>query len=212
MRALKITMTALAVVALVATPAMAQRNRGGGGQSTTVIVVNSARVLTDTALGRDMAAKLTTIRQQIGTEIQALAPEQQAIEAEQASLGQATRGMTPEQVRNNASLAGRIQALQTRMQAFQTRQQSLQGDFECSRALAIRDFERQVTPIVRQIMEQRGAGVVLDAAQVQVVADGFDITQAVVAQVDATARTANVARHAVTECQAQQTPTQAPAQ
>ena len=169
-------------------------------------------MLTETALGRDMAAKLTVIRQQIGAEIQALAPEQQAIEAEQASLGQATRGMTPEQIRGNASISGRIQALQTRMQAFQTRQQSLQGDFECSRALAIRDFERQVTPIVRAIMEQRGAGVVLDAAQIQVVADGFDITPQVIQQVDAAARTANVARHAVTECQAQQQPVQAPAQ
>lgn len=211
MRALKITAAALAVVALAATPALAQRNRGGG-QSTTVIVVNSARVLTETALGRDMAQKLATIRQQIGAEIQALAPEQQAIEAEQASLQQATRSMTPEQIRNNASISSRIQALQTRAQAFQTRQQSLQGDFECSRALAVRDFERQVTPIVRQLMEQRGAGVVLDAAQVQVVADGFDITPTVIQQVDATSRTANVARHAVSECQAQQTPTQAPAQ
>ncbi|WP_395648341.1 OmpH family outer membrane protein [Terricaulis sp.] len=211
MRALKITAAALAVVALAATPALAQRNRGGG-QSTTVIVVNSARVLTETALGRDMAQKLATIRQQIGAEIQALAPEQQAIEAEQASLQQATRSMTAEQIRNNASISSRIQALQTRAQAFQTRQQSLQGDFECSRALAVRDFERQVTPIVRQLMEQRGAGVVLDAAQVQVVADGFDITPTVIQQVDATSRTANVARHAVSECQAQQTPTQAPAQ
>lgn len=210
MRALNIAAAAMAVVALVATPVLAQPR--GGGQSTTVIVVNSARVLTETALGRDMAGKLATIRQQIGAEIQALAPEQQAIEAEQASLGQATRGMTPEQIRGNSSIAGRIQALQTRMQAFQTRQQGLQGDFECSRALAIRDFERQVTPIVRSLMEQRGAGVVLDAAQIQVVADGFDITAQVIQQVDAAARTANVARHAVSECAAQQTPTQAPAQ
>lgn len=211
MRALMITAAALAAVAVAATPALAQRNRGGG-QSTTVIVVSSARVLTETALGRDMAQKLATIRQQIGGEVQALAPEQQAIEAEQASLQQATRSMTPEQIRSNSTIASRIQALQTRMQAFQTRQQSLQGDFECSRALAVRDFERQVTPIVRQIMEQRGAGVVLDAAQVQVVADGFDITPQVIQQVDATTRTANVARHAVSECQAQQTPTQAPSQ
>lgn len=209
MRALKITAAALAAVALVATPALAQRNRG---QSTTVVVVSSARVLTETALGRDMAQKLAVIRQQIGAEIQALAPEQQAIEAEQASLQQATRSMTAEQIRGNSSISSRIQALQTRMQAFQTRQQGLQGDFECSRALAVRDFERQVTPIVRTIMEQRGAGVVLDAAQVQVVADGFDITATVIQQVDASTRTANVARHAVSECQAQQTPTQTPSQ
>ncbi|MEQ1706732.1 MAG: OmpH family outer membrane protein [Terricaulis sp.] len=201
----------ITVAALAATPeALAQRGRNN--QSTTSVVINYQRVLTETALGRDMAAKLQQIRAQVGTEAQSLQPEQQSIEQERQRLAQASRNMSPEQIRNSSTLGPQVQQFQQRVQQFEARAQGLRGDFECSQMFALGDFDRQVSPIVRSVMEARGAGVALDASNVQLVLPEFDITNTVIQQLDQgpATRTATVARHAVAECQAQ-APAQAPA-
>lgn len=200
---------AIAVVAVSAsTAAFAQRNRGG----TTVVVVNFQRVVAESALGRDMTTKLQAIRQQISTEAQALAPEQQSIQQEQQRLATASRNMTPDQIRASSTLAPQFQAFQTRVQQFQQRSQALEGDYECSQLMAFRDYDRQVSPIVRSVMQAQGAGVVINSANVQTVEPQFDVTNTVIQQLDAAARTATVARHAVSECQGQTaTPASAPA-
>lgn len=194
---------AIAVAALSASPAaFAQRNRGGN--STTVVVVNFQRVVSESALGRDLTTKLQAIRGQITQEAQALAPEQQAIQAEQQSLATASRNMTPDQVRASPTLAPRFQAFQQRVQQYQQRTQALEGDFECTQLIAFRDYDHTLSPIVRTAMLAQGAGVVLNSANVQQVEPQFDITNTVIQQLDAASRTATVARHAVSECASQQ--------
>jgi Skp family chaperone for outer membrane proteins len=204
MRLFKIVAAAaFAVVALTATPdAIAQRNRG---QSTTAVVIDYQRVAAESALGRDMQARLQQVRGQIQTEAQALAPEQQAIEAERQRLSNATRNLSAEQIRNHATYGPQYEALAQRLQQFQTRTQGLQGDLECSQLFALREFQRLVQPVVRGVMEQRGAGIAMDAQSTQYVAPEFDITTAVIQQLDQNqaTRTINVTRHAVAECQNQ---------
>jgi Skp family chaperone for outer membrane proteins len=194
---------AVAATAIALTPdAFAQRR----GQSS-VVVLNYQRVLTESALGRDMATKLNQIGTQIGAEAQTLAPERQSIEQEAQRLQGSLRNQTPQQLSSNPQ----VQALAQRQQQLNARAQGLQGDMECSQLIALRDVRTQIMPIVRSIMQSRNAVAVLDAsAAVEVSADA-DITATVIQQLDqnAATRTANVARHAVAECSAQQ---QAPAQ
>jgi Skp family chaperone for outer membrane proteins len=204
---------ALAVAAVaVSSDAMAQRNRGGG-QSTTAVVINYTRLAQESALGRDMQAKLAALRQQFATEEQALAPEAQSIQQEATRLQQASRNMTQQQIQNNTTLAPQFQQFAQRRQQFEGRAAQIRGDQECSSLIAMRDFQNQLEPIVRQVMQARGAGIVIDASNVSLSSPEFDITSAVVQQLDQNqnTRVANVARHSVTECQAQQ-PAAAPAQ
>jgi Skp family chaperone for outer membrane proteins len=201
------TVSAAAVLAfaLMAAPeAMAQRGRNNNNQSTTVVVVNYQRVLTETALGRDLNTKLQGVRTQVQQEAQALQPEGQSIEQERQRLAGLSRNLTNDQIRASATLAPQFQAFQQRVQQFQARGQALEGDMQCSQAVALRDFDRQVSPIIQSVMTARGAGAVLDSSQVNFVSPDFDITTTVIQQVDqgANTRTANVARHAVSECQA----------
>ena len=139
----------------MAPEASAQRNRGGG-QAASVIVIDYARIIESSNVGRDMTTKLNQIAQQMAAEI---APEGQAIQAEQQSLATAAQGMTPDQVRRNASLNARVEAFEQRFQAFRVRQQALQRDMEYTRQFTINNFNTQITPVVRQVMEARGAGV-----------------------------------------------------
>jgi len=204
---------AIIAAAFVASPdAQAQRNRNNN-QATTVVVIDYNRVLAESALGRDVQAKLQQVRTAVTTEAQSLQPEQQAIEAESQRLQAATRSMNADQIRNSTTWGPQYQALAQRLEAFQRRGQSLQGDLECTQAIALRDFDTSVSPIVRSVMEQRGAGVVLDARNVQLTLPAFDITTIVIQQLDqnAATRTSNVVRRPVAECAAIQQQQQAPA-
>ncbi|MBL8536316.1 MAG: OmpH family outer membrane protein [Hyphomonadaceae bacterium] len=199
-----VSAVAIAAAAFSSAPdAFAQRNRG---QAAASVVVNYQRIAAESALGRDMAAKLQQVRTQIGTEAQALQPEAQSLEQEAQRLQNATRNMTPEQIRNHATWGPQFQQFGQRRQQHQARAAALQGDLECSQLISLRDFDRVVSPIIRSVMQQRGAGMVIDAGNVNYVAPEYDITNTVIQQLDQNqaTRTANVTRHAVAECQAQQ--------
>ena len=73
-------------------------------------------------------------------------------------------------------------------------------------AIALRDFQSMVRPIVQNVMTSRGANTVVDAASVFYSAPENDITTLVIQQLDQNpaTRVANVARHPVTECLPQQ--------
>jgi Skp family chaperone for outer membrane proteins len=207
-------MSAMCAVAAIAaavalTPdASAQRRNS---QATTVVVVNYQRVLAESAIGRDMAAKLQQVRTEVQTEAQTLTPEGQSIEQERQRLATATRNMSPDQIRNSSTYAPQFQALQERLQTFERRGRGLQADLECTQAIALRDFNQTVSPVVRSAMESRGAGVVLDASNIQWVQPEFDVTTTVIQQLDQNNRTMNISRRPFAECQAQ-APAPAPAQ
>jgi Skp family chaperone for outer membrane proteins len=193
---------ALAAVAFSLAPsALAQR-----GSAAQVVVVNYQRIASESALGRDMTTKLQGIRTQIQQQAQALQPEQQAIEQERERLMTASHGMTPAQIQANATLRPQFDAFNQRVQQFQARGQGLQGDYECTQAIALRAFTQQVSPVIQAAMTQRGAGVVIDSENVQAVAPQYDITNTIIQQLDQNpaTRTATVARHALSECQPQQ--------
>jgi Skp family chaperone for outer membrane proteins len=182
----------------------ASAQRGGRQAASAVIVVNYGRILAESAMGRDMAAKLGQVRQQLATEAQSMQPEAQSIEQERNSLAQATRNMTADQVRANSSLSSRVEAFNTRMQQFQARQQGLQGDLQCSELIAAREFGNALQPIVRSVMQSRGASVVIDSGNAQTFDPTVDATDTVLQQFDAASRTSNASRHAVSECAGQQ--------
>lgn len=200
-----VSVAAVAAAALLVAPeASAQRNRG---QAASTVVVNYQRIVEETALGRDMTAKLQQVGQQISAEAQTLQPEGQSLEQERQRLSTATRNLNPEQIRNHATFGPQYQSLAQRVQQYQGRTQALQGDLECTRLISLRDFERVVSPIIRSTAQSRGAGVVLNANEVNFAAPEFDITNTVIQQLDQNqaTRTANVSRRPVAECQAQQT-------
>src|SRR5262245_58389732 len=191
-----VSAAALAVAALAVTSdAYAQRNRG---QAATTVYINYQRVLAESAIGRDMATRFGQVRAQINTEAQALAPERQSLEQERSRLATATRNQSPEQIRNNAQ----VQAFEQRSQQFQARAASLQGDLECSQFFALRDVRNAVSPVVRSVMQSRGAGIAIDSSGAFETLPEFDITATVIQQLDAnqSTRTMNVARHSVSEC------------
>jgi Skp family chaperone for outer membrane proteins len=189
---------ALAVAALsVSSDALAQRNRGQAA----AVVLNYQRVAAESTLGRDLTAKLATLRQQFASEAQALQPEQQSLQQERERLAAASRNMTAQQIQSNSTLAPQFQQFAERLQQLEGRAGALQGDMQCSTVIAMRDFQNQLEPVVRQVMQQRGAGIVIDSNSA-VFAPELDITNTVIQQLNENqnTRTANVTRRSASEC------------
>lgn len=206
MRTLSMVTAAALALTAVSSASVAYAQRRGNNQSTTVVAVNLQRVLAESAIGRDYQTRLGQIRQQIATEAQALGPEQQSVQQEAQRLTQATRNMSADQIRNNASLSSQVQAFNQRRQQLAVREQGLQGDMDCTQLVTLRALMTQITPVVQAAAQQRGAGVIVDANTAIFVSPDFDITTTVVQQLDQNqgTRAATVARHAVAECQSQQ--------
>jgi Skp family chaperone for outer membrane proteins len=198
MRFLKplIAAAALATTLVAAPVAFAQRN-----QAASVVVLNYQRVVEASDVGRDMSTKLGQVAQQMQAELQ---PEAQAIEQEQQSIQQATNGMSAQQVRNNSSLSSRVDAFGQRVEQFRTRQMTAARDLEYTRQATLIDFNRQITPVVREVVEARGAGVAVDVATTHFVLPNFDITDDVVQRLNQRLRTMNVTRQAAPTQQAPQ--------
>lgn len=190
---------AIAAVAVAATSdAFAQRNRNNN--ATTVVVFDYQRLLAESTAGRGITASLQQIGQQINQEAQALAPELQSLQQEQQRIEQLVRNMTPEQRRNNSQ----VQAFAQRYSQMQGRRAQLEGDFECTRAIALRTFDQQISPVVRQVMEAHGAGVVLDSNATQMHAPQFDVTSEILERVNQSVPSVAVTRRPYTECMPQQ--------
>ena len=191
--------TAVSGLALAcASTALAQRNTAAS-----VLIVNYQRLAAESALGRDMQTKIQGVGAQIQQQVQAMQTEGESIQQEQDRLAAATRGMTSAQVQASATLRPQIEAFQQRRQQFQTRFQALQGDMQCTQAIAVRDFENQIRPILTTAMQARGAGAIVDTSGVRAFDPQYDVTNTVIQQLDQnpSTRTATVARHAVAECQ-----------
>lgn len=181
---------ALASVVGIAPAALAQR---GGGQSGAAIVVDTGRLIQTSDVGRDMTSKLQAIYQQMQGEV---APEAQAIQTEEQAIQTAAHGMTGAQVAANPTLTARINALQQREQTFQNRLESLQRDFQYTQQTTIQSFTTQITPIVREVMEGRGAAVAVSSQAVIAATPTVDATDDVIARLNQRLRTIAVTRQA----------------
>lgn len=199
MRFLKPIFAAVALLAAlgVAGPAAAQRGR----QAATVMIVDYQRIVASSDVGRDMTTKLNQINQQMQAELQ---PEAQAIQQEQQSIQQASANLSETQLRNNSALNQRAQAFTQRYEQFRVRNATMERDFNYTRAVTLNRFGEQIGPILREVMDARGAGVVVDASSVLLQGNGFDATDDVVQRLNQRVRTIEVTRQAAPQQQQQQ--------
>lgn len=173
----------LTFVALAAAPAHAQ--------SGAAVIVNTETILTQSLAGRDMAQRLQAIQTQMQGELQ---PDQTWLQQEGQALAQARQGQTDEQVRANSQLVRRFEEFERRRQAFAQRLATLERDMQYTQLMARQEFNRQLTPIVREVMQARNAQIVVDRSTVLLANEGVDATQDVLRLMDERVRTINVTR------------------
>ena len=156
-----------------------------------VLVLETQRVLRDSAGGADLYSKV----EQIGSSMQAeLQPQQQALQTERESLDAQVAGMSPEEVEANPALVQQLQSYSRRLQQHMATTERRSQELAQTEANALTVFEERMRAATETVRTNRGADVVLTGQSVYVAAPGANITDEVIAELNRTSPTVPVSR------------------
>lgn len=141
-----------------------------------VMVIDKAALLRGTKAGQDISQQVNTLAAQARSELD---PANRALQAEAAALRAQVASMTPEQRQ------ARVGAFEQKQAAFQQMAQVKQQQLQMALANANHEMEKALGPILKQVMAERHANIVLDK-QVVVLATSneFDATADVIHKLD----------------------------
>jgi len=152
---------------------------GLSGQAAGICVVSSGGLLGGSSVGRAIEARMKQLLASVNSEVSA---EQTAVENEKKAIEAAAK---------TATTAAQQQPLQTRAQALQTRYENLQrkaqlrdAELRQTQAKAIARVGDAARPLIRNVANGKGCGVVLDSNAVADANPAMDLTAAVVAQLN----------------------------
>ncbi len=172
----------LIALALLAFPATGQEAAQETAQETArppaspILVLDQERMLNDTAVADRIAAE-------VDRRASALAAENRTIEAElsaeELALTERRKTLPVDEFRALAD------AFDAKVQRIRSEQDAKERALQQMREQERQGFLRRVTPILADIVRERGALVMLDRRTVLLSADSIDITDEAIARIDA---------------------------
>ncbi|MCR9128050.1 MAG: OmpH family outer membrane protein [Alphaproteobacteria bacterium] len=146
-------------------------------QAQQVLVMSEERILRESAVGQHIATEL----QRIGQEIQAeLAPLGQSIQQENEALTAETSALSEEAIRQRPDLLSRLQTLQQDAQQFELRRRQAQQEIVATERAAMQPVLETLQGVLQEIVQERGAAVLLDRSAVVYAGESIDITAAAI--------------------------------
>ncbi|XBQ15622.1 MAG: OmpH family outer membrane protein [Oceanicaulis sp.] len=164
---------AAAAVAAVGFAAVAQAQ---------VLVMNEAQVLSQSAAGQQIQTEITRIRNE---ELTPLNEEEGRLLNEQVALATETREMTEAEITARPDLETRSQALLTDTVSLEVRRAILQQELIATQEAAMAQVEEALFAVLQEIVDERGAQVLLRRSDVVYVADTSNITQTAIERLNA---------------------------
>lgn len=142
-----------------------------------VLVIDKTALLRASKAGQDITNQIRALADQAKGELD---PQGRALQAEANTLKTQVGAMSPEQRQ------ARVAAFEQKQQAFQQVANVKQQRIQMALAGANHEMEKAVGPILKQVMADRHANIVVDKQAVILATDSsFDITQEVVTKLDA---------------------------
>jgi Skp family chaperone for outer membrane proteins len=167
-------------LALAPWPAAAQEAPPGVPPGAPFLIINQDRLLTGSKAGQALLAEQERQRDALRTEARAL---DSSFEAEERKLTEERPTLPPEEFRR-LSDAIDARVVEARRQQDE-RASALAQEFDQRR----RAFYAQVAPILVMLMDRYGAKAIFDENSVLLADQSLNITQAVIAEIDARAST-----------------------
>ncbi|MBY6047385.1 OmpH family outer membrane protein [Vannielia litorea] len=147
-----------------------------GRAAPSVLTINQERLFRTTLFGQRLQSELNTARSELIAENARI---QEGLEAEEAELTAQRETMEPAAFRD---LADAFDEKVTEIRAEQeAKTRSLQRRQERSQQV----FSSAIGPVVREVLEERGASVILDSRAILLAVADVDVTDVVRARVDA---------------------------
>jgi len=183
-----LTATASSLVAIaMASSAMAQTAPAAAAPALThgpatpgICILSSQRAVGASQVGQAVDARLKVIIQQVNAELTgertALDNEAKALDAKKATLDQGT-------------LEQQAAGLQVKANAWQRKGQQRQKEVEATEQKALARVYQELDPAIKQVYQQRTCGLLLDRESVLLANPAMDVTDAVVAALNARIKT-----------------------
>ena len=153
----------------------------GIAQAQTILVMNEQRILRESAVGLHIATEI----ERIGGEIQAeLSPLGTAIAQENDALTAETSALSEDAVRQRPDLMARLQALQVDAANFENLRRVRAQELQATERAAVQPVLQALQAILQELVEERGADLLIDRSQVVFASDAIDITPAAIARLN----------------------------
>lgn len=184
---------AVAAPLTIAAPAYAQ--------GTNVIVIDRTQILTQSKAGQDVATKIQGIEAAMQAELQ---PTVTQLQTEGAAIEAKTANMTPEAMRADAALKTEVENYARKANEFNRDRQIASQELALTERKALIDLNNALVPILREVVTENNANVILDRSNVVFTDQATDLTATVIAKLDAATPTITVTRQKLPPPQAQQ--------
>ncbi len=164
------------VIALLALPAGQTAAQSLGQVVSPVLTIDREALFTRTEFGQRVSQDLETESDALSEETRKI---EQALEEEERSLTAKRATMSPEEFRALAD------AFDEKVVALRTDRDAAQQNFVQRYEDAQRSFYNRIGPILGRVMQDRNAVVILDKRNVLLSVNAIDVTDAVIARIDA---------------------------
>jgi Skp family chaperone for outer membrane proteins len=160
----------------------------------TVLIVDQARVLRDSDVGKHVSRQIESIGKQMGNEMVAqLAP----IKTERDKLLLELKTMSVEALKSRPDLQQRAQALQEDTQKSQLETKYKQTELQLTEQEAMKKINVTLETILKAIVAEKKADVILDRSVVIFTSPEADITDDIISRLNAQLKTVPVIRKRV---------------
>ncbi len=160
-------------------------------QATTVLVMDTDRVLNTSAVGQHIRERLTAIGEEISAELQT---EETAVRGEVEQFNTETADRTEEEIAADASLSTRRNEIQSKVIQLGVSEQVKQRELAATRNAALEPVHAALSEVLEEIVEEMGADVLVERNLLIYVGDAADITDEVIEKLNAKMSTIEVER------------------
>jgi len=158
-----------------AEPALAAGPTAGTAPVARVLMVDLRRVMAASKVGQDIQSQVAALKRQAQTELNG---EGQALQRERAAIEQQSAILAPDVKMRKAK------EFEARVAAFKKKLDSRGALIQGGVLKAQQQVEQALGPILRGVMQERGATVLLDRSAVLLAPNAIDVTVVVVQRLD----------------------------
>ena len=164
---------------------------GASFAQSTILVVDTQKVLKDSIVGKHVARQLETIYTSAGSEMKAkFSPLESKAKSLQAQI---KTKASVEELRSDASLQAQAKSFQQDQQKLKVEQYYTEQELKITEAKAIGKINQRLGTIINEIAKERNADVVLEKSLV-IYGGPADVTDLVITRLDSQMKTVAVNR------------------
>ncbi|MEO1040351.1 MAG: OmpH family outer membrane protein [Pseudomonadota bacterium] len=149
----------------------------GASAAQSVLVMNEERILRESAVGQHIASRLEVIGAEIQSELEALGAP---IEQENERLNAEVSVLSEEAIQQRPDLIQRVQTLQQQAANFEQIRRLRTQELVATERQAMQPVLVILQNVLQEIVNERGADVLLDRSQAVFVSERVDISNTVI--------------------------------